>query len=500
MTLAHHYLAVDLGAESGRTILGALEEGHLTLTETHRFANEPVQLNDGLHWDIMRLWSDIKSGIASTAKRRVQLDGIGLDTWGVDFALLDRNHSLLSNPFHYRDERTEGMLEEAFRCMTRSEIFANTGIQFMQINTLYQLLAMSIQKSPLLDVATTFVTIPDLFNYWLSGEITNEFTNSTTTQCLDPRTRDWAVSVLEALKIPVNLFGPVTDSGSLLGTLIPHVAEETGASGVRVVVPACHDTGSAVVAVPALGGNQDFAWISSGTWSIMGVEVREPCLTEKALDYNVTNEGGVFGTWRLSKNIMGLWLVQECKRTWTHQGENLSYEEITRLASEAKPFLAVIDPDHHGFLHPGDMPERIRKYCIDTRQPVPQTRGEVIRVALESLALKYRWVLERLEELAQKNFAPIHIIGGGTQNRLLNQLTANVTQRPVMAGPVEATAIGNVLMQAIGLEDLGSLSEARSVVRASFDVEEYQPVHEDRWDEAYSKLLELLESTSPDVA
>jgi rhamnulokinase len=492
MTHTRNYLAVDLGAESGRTILGALDNDKLILTETHRFANGPVRLNDGIHWDVLRLWGEIESGISATVKNGAQLDSIGLDTWGVDFALLDRNHSLLSNPFHYRDLRTDGMLEEAFRRIPRAEIFSNTGIQFMQINTLYQLLAMSVQQSPLLDAADSFVTIPDLFNYWLGGEITNEFTNATTTQCLDPRSREWSTHVLDAMEIPTHLFKPVTDPGTRLGTLLTHVAEATGAGGVQIVVPACHDTGSAVVAVPAV--NQDFAWISSGTWSIMGAEVREPCLTEKALEYNFTNEGGIFGTWRLSKNIMGLWLVQECKRTWSHQGDELSYDEITRLASEAKPFLAVIDPDHSRFLHSGDMPQRIRNYCSETNQTVPETKGEVIRVALESIALKYRWVLERLEELAAKYFAPVHIIGGGTKNRLLNQFTANATNREVITGPVEATAIGNVLMQAIGLEHLGSLVDARAVVRASFDVEEYHPVPDPGWDEAYAKLLILMES------
>jgi rhamnulokinase len=336
--------------------------------------------------------------------------------------------------------------------------------------------------------------IPDLFNFWLSGEITNEFTDSTTSQCLNPRTREWANPVLEAMNIPTHLFGPVTEPGTSIGTLLPQVAEETGAGGVRIVVPACHDTGSAVAAVPAQ--NEDFAWISSGTWSIMGAEVREPSLSEKALKYNFTNEGGVFGTWRLSKNIMGLWHVQECKRTWAHQGDDLTYDEITRLASEAKPFLAVIDPDDNRFLHPGDMPERIRKYCADTGQVIPQTKGEIVRVALESLALKYRWVLERLEEVAGKQFAPIHIIGGGTKNRLLNQFTANATDRVVVTGPVEATAIGNVLMQSIGLGHLGSLSDARTIVRASFDVGEYHPVLDDGWDQAYSRLVQLIDNKS----
>jgi rhamnulokinase len=491
MAVSHNYLAVDLGAESGRTIVGSLEDGRLSLQETHRFPNGPVHLPDGLHWDVLRLWSEIQAGIGiSSAKADSKLDSIGLDTWGVDFALLDAQGALLANPFHYRDPRTEGMFEKAFRRMSREAIFEQTGVQFMELNTLYQLLEFSLEKSPLLAVAKSFVTIPDLFNYWLSGEITNEFTNATTTQCFDPRQRDWAWPVLEAMSIPAHLFGPITESGTPIGTLLPHIATETGAGAVRIVAPACHDTGSAVVAVPAQ--NQDFAWISSGTWSIMGAEVREPHVTEKALEYNVTNEGGVFGTWRLCKNIMGLWLVQECKRTWAHQGENLSYDEITHLASGAKPFLAVMDPDDHQFFPPGDMPERIRSYCGDTGQSVPQTKGEVVRVALESLALKYRWVLDRLEELTGKRLEPVHMIGGGTKNRLLNQFTADATCRTVVAGPVEATALGNVLMQAIGLKHLSSLAEARDAVRLSFAPEVYEPKNTDAWQQAYSHFQEVI--------
>ena len=481
-----NYLAIDLGAESGRAIIASLDGDRLRLNEVYRFSNGPVRLNDGLHWDVLRLWQEIKTGIFLAVKAGQKIDSLGLDTWGVDFALLDRNGSLLSNPFHYRDTRTDGMLADAFRRMPRSEIFAKTGIQFMQINTLYQLLAMAIQKSPLLDVAETFVTIPDLFNYWLSGELTNEFTNATTTQCFDPIQRNWALPVLQAMDVPVKLFKPVTESGTPIGKLKPQIAEETGSGGVQIILPACHDTGSAVVAVPAK--NQDFAWISSGTWSIMGVEVQQPCVNAEALSYNFTNEGGVFETWRLSKNIMGLWLIQECKHAWARHGDDLSYDELTAMAVSAKPFMAVIDPDDERFLHPGDMPARIRSYCLDTKQAVPNSKGEIIRVALEGLALKYRWVLERLEELEARRFSPIYIIGGGTRNRLLNQFTANATQREVLAGPVEATAIGNVLMQAIGLGRLGSLAEARAVVRTSFEVEEFHPDGHDGWEEAYEKL------------
>ncbi len=476
-----NYLAIDLGAESGRTIVGTLENSVLSLAETHRFSNEPVQLPDGLHWDVLRLWRDIQAGIAASAAK-YPLASLALDTWGVDFALLDRNGALLGNPYHYRDNRTDGMLDEAFRRVPREKIFAQTGIQFMQINTLYQLLAMTLQKSPLLEVAQTFLTIPDLFNYWLSGKIYCEFTNATTTQCFDPVRRNWALPLLEALDIPTRILPPVCEPGTTLGSLLPEIAAKTGAGSIPVIAPACHDTGSAVVAVPA--EDKDFAWLSSGTWSIIGCEADTPGMDERALAYNFTNEGGVFGTWRLSKNIIGLWLVQECHREW-----NLSYDELTQLAAEATPFLAVIDPDDACFLHPGGMPEKIRAYCAKTHQTIPQTKGEIIRVTLESLALKYRFVLERLESLTGKRLAPLHIIGGGTKNKLLNQFTADSTRRTVMTGPIEATAIGNILMQAITLRHIADLSEARAVVRHSFSPEIYHPGQPAGWDEAYQKLL-----------
>ncbi|MCI0519475.1 MAG: rhamnulokinase [Chloroflexi bacterium] len=489
MTAPHNYLALDLGAESGRAILGALHEEKLTLTETHRFSNGPVRLHSGTHWDVLRLWGEIKAGIAASVKSGGEIAALGVDTWGVDFALLDSNHALLANPYHYRDARTDGMLEEAFRRMPRPEIFAHTGIQFMQINTLYQLLAMAVQNSPLFDAAAHFLAMPDLFNFWLSGEIANEFTIATTTQCLNPHTREWAAPVLAAMGIPTRLFQPVTQPGAALGRLAPHVAEETGAGEAQVVLPACHDTGSAVVAVPAEG--KDFAWLSSGTWSIMGVESQAPCLDEHALEYNFTNEGGVFGTWRLSKNIMGLWLVQECKREW-----GLSYDELTRLAAGAQPFLAAIDPDNSIFLHPGAMPEKILAFCRQSGQAAPQTRGEIIRTALESLALKYRFVLEHLETLAGQPLAPLHIFGGGSKNRLLNQFTADCTGKTVVAGPVEATAAGNILMQAIALRQIASLAEARAIVRQSFSVETYHPVSRAGWDGAYARFVALMASNA----
>ena len=491
MEINRNYLAVDLGAESGRVMIGTLDEDRLSLMEAHRFTNIPVRLPDGIHWDVLRIWSEIKAGISGAVLRcNKQVDAIGLDTWGVDFALLDETGALLANPFHYRDSRTDGMFIEAFQRMPRERVFQNTGIQMMEINTLYQLLAMVLKKSPLLGISQTLLTIPDLFNYWLTGKITCEFTNATTTQCFDPHERDWSHPLLKALGIPERLFQPVIEPGTVIGSLGSGVANEVGAGLIPVIAPGCHDTASAVAAIPAEGKN--FAWISSGTWSILGVEVDQPVVTEQTLKYNLTNEGGVCGKWQLSKNVVGLWIVQECRRAWARQSENFTYDEITLKAEQGKPFQSIIDPDFVGFLHPNDMPDQIRQYCRDTGQPVPQDKGDIIRTVLESMALKYRWVLERLEEVTDTCFERLHMIGGGTKNRLLNQFTADATQCTCLAGPVEATALGNVLMQAIALGQIESLEYARNLVCKSFPPAVYQPGESKEWDRAYMRLLELI--------
>lgn len=484
MAKTKHYLAIDLGAESGRTIVGSVTEDSLVIEETHRFPNQPVILPSGLHWDVLKLWSDIKAGISLSARKYSgDISSIALDTWGVDFGLLDRQDLLLSNPFHYRDLRTDGMIAEAFKRIPKQTIYQSTGIQFMKLNTLYQLLSMVVSKSPILDIAACLLTMPDLFHFWLCGAKQSEFTIATTTQCLDPCTGNWAYQMLEKLKIPTKIFPEIVPTGTRLGLLRASLTEETGLSGTPVVAPAAHDTGSAVVAVPA--ENDHFAWISSGTWSIMGVVSPEPVITDKSLAYNFTNEGGAENTWRLSKNITGLWLVQACKQEW-----DLSYDELTQLARNATGFRGVIDVDDDIFLHPGDMPGRIRQYCVDTHQPVPETPGELVRLVLESLALKYRMVLEQLENMLGYRLDPIHIIGGGTKNKLLNQLTADATGRKVITGPVEATAIGNVIMQSVAMGQFASLSEARAIIRASFDVEEYHPNTDSRWDQLFQVLVE----------
>ncbi|MCA9926915.1 MAG: rhamnulokinase [Anaerolineales bacterium] len=486
MAKTTNFLAFDLGAESGRAMLGQFDGGRLALTEVHRFANVPVRLPDGLHWDVLRLWHEIQRGLAQ-ARQQAEPAGIGLDTWGVDFALLDRQGGLLGNPFHYRDGRSDNMLDEAFRRAGKQAIFDHTGIQFMSINTLYQLLSLVVAESPALAMAHTFLTIPDLFNYWLTGRKVSEFTIATTTQCYDPLRGDWATSLLAQVGIPAHIFPDIVPPGTVLGSL----RSEWGPP-VSVIAPACHDTGSAVAAVPATGDK--FAWISSGTWSIMGAEVERAVINGRSLSANMTNEGGVNGTFRFSRNIMGLWLVQECRRAWAQQGRDYTYETLTNMAAATAPLQAIIDPDDADFLKPGDMPARIQAYCLRTGQAVPESRGAIVRCALESLALKYRWVLAQLEAILGYRLDPIHIIGGGTQNTLLNRFTADAMGRQVIAGPVEAASVGNVLVQAMALGHIGSLTEGRALVGRSFAVEVYEPVGDRAvWDEGYGRLLKLLE-------
>ncbi|MEP7200901.1 MAG: rhamnulokinase family protein, partial [Chloroflexota bacterium] len=499
-------LAFDLGAESGRAMLGRFDGARLSLHELHRFANGAVRVRDSLHWDVLRLFGDIKHGLTLASQHAIT--SIGLDAWGVDFALLDRDDHLIGNPFHYRDRRTDGMMLEAFRVVPRPEIFAQTGVQFMPINTLYQLLAMSRAQSPALQSAATLLMMPDLFNFWLTGRKVSEFTIASTTQCYNPRERRWATTLLERLHIPSHIMPEIVPPATTLGALLPSVAAETGLHSVHVIAPACHDTAAAVAAVPT--PQADFAYISSGTWSLMGVEVAAPIITAASLAHNFTNEGGIpavrtagtfGGTFRFLKNIMGLWLVQECRRAWARANVGAGsprpykYDELTRLAAAAPPLVSLIDPDDERFLHPDDMPAAIRAYCAQSQQAVPDDHGAVVRCALESLALKYRWTLERIEEMVGRRVNAIHIVGGGAQNRLLCQWTADATGRLVMAGPSEATAIGNIVVQLIARGQLASLAEGRGLVRRSFDLTTYEPRAADAWHEAYARWLKLSRVT-----
>ena len=483
------FLAFDLGAESGRAVVGHLDD-RLRLEEIHRFPNGPVRVLDSLHWDVLHLWSEIKCGLGLAAKKYGDgLFSVGLDTWGVDFCLLAADDTLLGNPYHYRDSRTDGMMEAAFRIVPRAEIYERTGIQFMQFNSLYQLFAMARADSPALAAARTFLNIPDLFNFWLSGHKASEFSVATTSQCFDPHANDWARNVLDRLGIPAHIFGEVVSPGTVLGDLRASVCEETGSPAIPVVASAGHDTAAAVAAVPASG--RDYVYLSSGTWSLMGVELTEPIISAQSLAYDITNEGGVDGTFRFLKNIMGLWLVQECRREWARDGQSYSYDDLTHLAGEAPAFGPLVSLIDERFLPPGDMPGKIQAFCHETGQAVPETQGHIIRCALESLALEYRWVAERLDEIVGRPLPTLHIFGGGSQNKLLNQFAASATGRTVVAGPVEATAIGNILVQAIALGRLADLAEARALVRRSFEVETFEPRATAAWDAAYQRYLRL---------
>lgn len=487
MTGRKVYLALDLGAESGRVVAGAFDGRKLVLDEIHRFPNAPVSVLGTIYWDALSLFSEIKRGLSIAAKKEGgSLAGLGVDTWGVDYGLLGARGELLGNPCHYRDARTDGMMDEAFRRVPKKEIYQRTGIQFMFFNTVYQVLSEVVHDTAALAASDRLLFMPDLLNYWLTGCKANERTIASTSQMYDPNSRGWSLPLLEGLGIPPRILGEIVPPGTLLGPLSSPVAEETGAGALKVVAPGCHDTASAVAAVPSQGARS--AYLSSGTWSLMGMESPLPIVTERSFEYGFTNEIGVCDTVRVLKNISGLWLVQECRRTWAARGEDLGYDELTRLAEQAPPFSAVIDPDHPSFARAGDMPARIEEFCTRTGQRPPAGKGAVIRTALESLALRYRSVLAMLEEIAGAKLSPLHIVGGGSKNRLLNQFTANALNRSVIAGPVEATSAGNILMQMIGTGELASLAQGRELIRTSFETKVYEPIDPRSWDQAYARF------------
>jgi rhamnulokinase len=469
----NRFLAIDLGAESGRAMLGSLDAGKLSLEELHRFPNTPVQLPTGLSWDTLRLFHEIRHALAICGReRKIALDGIGIDTWGVDFALLGADGALVDNPRHYRDARNQGMLEKTFAVLPREEIFAQTGIQFMPINTLYQLHAMRLAGAPALGIAKKLLFTPDLFNYWLTGVVRAELSIASTSQFYNPAKKEWAGGLLRKLGIEESILAEIVPSGTRLGPLLPQVAEESGLSaGTPVFATASHDTASAVAAVPAEG--HDWGYISSGTWSLMGVELDSPVINEHSLALNFTNEVGAGGKIRLLKNIAGLWLLQECRRAWVLAGHEYSYADLVGLAASAPSSGETIDPDDFG--EPGRMPERIAEHCRAHGLTPPEQPGGMVRLILESLAASYRKVLENLETLTGRRINRIHIVGGGSRNELLNQLAANAMGRMVMAGPAEATAAGNILVQAIGAGIISGVDEAREIVRRSFPLQIYQP-------------------------
>jgi rhamnulokinase len=472
------YLAFDLGAQSGRAVLAHLQAGILTTREVHRFANEPVEYGGSLHWDAPRLWFEMRSALSRLGE--VELAGIGVDAWGVDYALLGDRGELLQNPYHYRDRRTEGIVEEVFKKVGREEIYNATGIQFMPINTLYQLFAAQRQTPKMLEAAKFLLTIPDLFHYWLTGNAVCEFTNATTTQMVDPLKRTWATDLMQRLDLPAHLPAPIVEPGTIIGRLLPNIAAHSSLAGATVIAPACHDTGSAVAAISARDGT---AFLSSGTWSLLGTEIDAPVITPDALRLNFTNEGGVNGTTRLLKNVMGLWMLQGCMQSWAAQGHAYDLAELIELARIEPPFAQLVDPDDESFLRPTDMITAINRFCTRTHQPVPKAPGGYVRTVLESLAYKYRLVLRNLEQVSGRPIARIRIIGGGSRNRFLNQLTADATGRQVFAGPAEATALGNVAIQILATGEAASLQEVRAIVDRSFPTDVFVPLETGKWDQ-----------------
>jgi rhamnulokinase len=478
--------AADLGAESGRLLVGSFDGDRLALEEVHRFPNGPVRVGDTLHWDALRLWSEIDAGLRK-AGAAGPVDSVAVDSWGVDFGLLDDRGRLMANPVHYRDRRTDGVPERVFALVPRDEVYGTTGIQVMAINTLYQLASMALDHDPLLERSDRLLLMADLFTWLLSGVQAGEYTNSTTTQCLDARTRGWARPMLDRIGIPASILPQVVAPGTKLGPLLPELAGATGLGGTQVVLAGSHDTASAVAGTPLASPRT--AYLSSGTWSLVGLEVPAPVINAASSAANLTNEGGVAGTIRLLRNVTGMWLVQECRRALWTTDTAPSYAEIVAMADAAPAFTAFIDPDDERFLHPGDLPERVRAFCAETGQPVPDQVDTLLRVILESLALRYADTLDQLAAASGVVPDGVHIVGGGSNNALLNQLTAGATGLPVTAGPVEATAIGNLLLQAIATGHLRSLAEGRALVSRSFPMSTYEPVGD--WTEARARFAAL---------
>jgi len=481
-----NYIAVDLGAESGRVMLGTIAQGRLDLEEMHRFSNGPVEQEGSLRWDFDRLLSEIKTGIgAATGQAEGNVLGIGVDTWGVDFGLIGADGQLLEAPYHYRDSRTNGMMEAAFERMPRREVYQHTGIQFMQLNSLYQLLATRQANSSVLAQTEKLLFMADLFSYFLCGKAFGEYTLASTSQMMDMATGQWSTPIFEQLGLPMSIMPQIVMPGTVVGALTDAVAQEIGCAKIPVIAVGSHDTASAVLGVPGSGSN--WAYLSSGTWSLMGVELPQAIVNDKSFKYEFTNEGGVDNTIRLLKNIMGLWLVQESKRQWQRQGQDLSYGELAEMAAQAEPFFGHVDCDNSDFLAPGDMPSRINKHLTETGQQATDDKGQMVRLVLESLALKYRSTIEAIEDITGQTIDVLHIVGGGIQNELLCQFAASAIGKKVVTGPIEATASGNILMQARATGQIQSIEEARQVVRNSFDLKEYQPQDSALWAQKYEQ-------------
>jgi rhamnulokinase len=487
-----NFIAVDLGASSGRVLWGKWDGSKFDIEVLHRFPNGPVNILGSLYWDALRLWEEIKTGLIKYRQATAEpLISIGLDTWGVDYALLDEHGKLLGNPYHYRDSACIGMVEKACEIVPREEIYSITGLQFMHINSLTQLLARVRRNDPQLKQAKTLLMMPDLLHYWLSGEKVSEYTAASTSQMLNAKTRQWDKDFLKRFNIPTDILPKIVSPGTVIGHLQEEVAQETGLeTSVKIVMPASHDTGSAVASIPGL--NERSVYISSGTWSLIGVERKEPIMSRKALELNYTNEGGVDGTIRVLKNVAGMWLLEESRRQWRREGHDYSWEDLLEQATRVKPFLCFLDPDDPAFAQPGDLPSAVKHFCERSGQSAPQTPGDLVRCYLESLALKSRYTIEGLERLCGHCLDTICIVGGGSQNHLMNQFMADACHKPVIAGPVEATALGNLMVQAMATGYLENVEAGRMAVGKSVGQSRFEPKNIQGWQEAYQEFKRIL--------
>lgn len=482
-------LAFDFGASSGRAIIGCFDGDKITLEEVHRFSNDPVSVGGTVYWDVLRLFYEIKQGIIK-AKIAGGFDSIGIDTWGVDFGLIDSEGKLMENPVHYRDARTVGLVDEAFKTMPKEKLYGITGIQFMELNTLFQLISLKKYRPWMLERADKMLFMPDLFGYMLTGKMCAEYSIASTSQLIDLDKKTWSKEILDAFGIKESVFAPLVQPGTVLGELSKEVCEECGVDPVPVISVCGHDTQSAITSVPCEDG--DFAFLSSGTWSLFGTELDKPIVNETSMNINITNEGGFDGSTGFLKNIIGLWLIQESRRQWKREGKEYSYADLEKLALAAEPFKCFIDPDAPEFVPHGNIPERVREFCRKTGQYVPETVGEIMRCIYESLAMKYRLTFEKLRECTERDYPVIHVIGGGTKDGLLCQMTANSCDRTVKAGPIEATVMGNVAVQLMSDGSVKNIGQARKIVADSSELKTFEPKDTDKWAEAYEDFLKVV--------
>lgn len=482
-------LAFDFGASSGRAIIGCFDGDKITLEEVHRFSNDPVSVGGTVYWDVLRLFYEIKQGIIK-AKIAGGFDSIGIDTWGVDFGLIDSEGKLMENPVHYRDARTAGLVDEAFKTMPKEKLYGITGIQFMELNTLFQLISLKKYRPWMLERADKMLFMPDLFGYMLTGKMCAEYSIASTSQLIDLDKRTWSKEILDAFGIKESVFAPLVQPGTVLGELSKEICEECGVDPVPVISVCGHDTQSAITSVPCEDG--DFAFLSSGTWSLFGTELDKPIVNETSMNINITNEGGFDGSTGFLKNIIGLWLIQESRRQWKREGKEYSYADLEKLALAAEPFKCFIDPDAPEFVPHGNIPERVREFCRKTGQYVPETVGEIMRCIYESLAMKYRLTFEKLRECTERDYPVIHVIGGGTKDGLLCQMTANSCDRTVKAGPIEATVMGNVAVQLMSDGSVKNIGQARKIVAESSELKTFEPKDTDKWAGAYEDFLKII--------